>query len=130
MAGRQPGSGGYGDRRLFLSPEAPHATPRRPRSHGSGRTAQILRHADRRDPVAPWPSARPRLSGGHGWQALVVAGLHHTVTRRIVAWPPASQTTASAAMTPVSSRALRVAGYAPAGRSRRGPPPAREYANV
>src|SRR2546421_585820 len=56
MASRQPGSGRTGDGRLFLSPEAAHDTPRRPRSHDPGPTAQILRHADRRDPLTPQPA--------------------------------------------------------------------------
>src|ERR1022692_4820092 len=56
MAGRQPGSGRQGDGRLLLSPEAPHGTPRRPRSQDPGPAAQILRRADRRDPVTPEPA--------------------------------------------------------------------------
>ena len=42
-------SGREGDGRLLLSPEAPHGTPRRPRSQDPGPTAQLLRRADRRD---------------------------------------------------------------------------------
>src|ERR1700689_4942784 len=72
MAGRQLGSGRKGDGRLFLSPEAPHGTPRRPRSRDPGPAAQILRRADRRDPnsLSPpaaqafWPSGLMGRSAG------------------------------------------------------------------
>jgi NAD(P)-dependent dehydrogenase (short-subunit alcohol dehydrogenase family) len=56
MAGRQPGSGRQGDGRLLLPPEAPHGTPRRPRSEDPGPAAELLRRADRRDPVTPKPA--------------------------------------------------------------------------
>ena len=51
MAGRQRGPAGNSDRRVLRSPEAPCGTPRRPRSRGPGPVAQLLRRADRRDPV-------------------------------------------------------------------------------
>src|SRR5580704_14546903 len=44
-----------------------------------------------------------------GAETLVEKGQHQTVARRMVAWPPASSRTASAAMIPVRPRAVRPA---------------------
>src|SRR5580700_10772110 len=47
-------------------------------------------------------------------ETLVEKGQHQTVARRMVAWPPASSSTASAATTPVRPRADRPAEDPPA----------------
>src|ERR1700677_3861168 len=101
------------------------------RAHRSPGLSQ-LPGASRRDRIIPPQSVIRAMTLPAGQVQLTHYGNHrlsHTVTRRIVAWPPARHTTVSAAMTPVMARALSVAGYAPAGRSRSGATPAREHAN-